>query len=39
MMPLAIMNLNLSTGKKSFFTFFNQVYDDLSVIRNDNELN
>jgi hypothetical protein len=36
MMPLAISNLNISTGKKAFFTFFNHVYDELSVIRNDN---
>jgi hypothetical protein len=39
MMPLAISNMNVSIGKKSFFSFFNQVYDELSVIRNDNELN
>lgn len=36
MIPLAIFNLNISKGKKSFFTFLNQVYDELSVIRNDN---
>ncbi len=39
MLPVIIANLNMENGKKSFYKFFNEVYDELSKYSSDNQLN